>query len=332
MRFIPSSRRGFAVASAACIAAVGAGIAGAGTAHAATTPAPLHVTFSASNDGAGVQWDAQGNPVLQVGSTPSSTYAQVQVAPASMGDETAPATPPSFTTSDYNAGSPRWVLELANGNWIDGYPAQLDSGATGDFTGAQWSPNGHGVTSSHGPYETYQQALADVNDALGNVQVTSAYIVADGDQTSSTPDTLTDVQYGGATIQETASNAVTVTNRHSLRCLNEGAGVLSQYACNVAGNYKSLQWKVVTFADGTKALQSVATGGYAVDNGQGGQLSLSPTVFPGSLRLQNGGIFRFPDNLVMDVKAMSKANGAQVIGWTYNGQDNQRWDFANAPS
>jgi hypothetical protein len=145
-----------------------------GPASAATTP--LSVTLSASSDGASATWNAEGNPVLTLGADSSSTYAQVAVnLNASTGD-TAPSTPPSFSTDNYSAGSPRWVIELANGNWITGYPEQLGAGATADFTGNNWA------AENQGTYTTYQKALAAANDALGNVEVTSAYIVADGDQ------------------------------------------------------------------------------------------------------------------------------------------------------
>lgn len=127
------------------------------------------------------------------------------------------------------------------------------------------------------------------------------------------------------------SNKVVVKNRQSGRCLNEdpNSNLLSQYACNVAGIYKSLQWQVITYSDGTKYLQSVATGRYVKDGALGVQLSQSSTLNP--MVFQNGGIFRFPNNsLVMDNKGFGTSNFNPTIGWTYNGQNNQRWDFANA--
>jgi len=154
-------------------------------------PAPLQVTLSGSGGGTAV-FDAHGNPVLTPGSA-SGTSAQLAVNFRAVG-HLAPKAPPSFTADNYAAGSPRWVIELANGSFIDGYPLQLGSAAKADFTGAQWE------VGNSGTYVTYQQALTGANDPLGNVRVTDAFIVADADQAAGTHDTLTAVQYGGLTV------------------------------------------------------------------------------------------------------------------------------------
>jgi len=153
----------------------------------ASAAQPLPVTLSADGNGTAA-FDAAGDIALTLGST--GTYAQAAVAKTALG--TAPAVPPSFTTSAYGAGSPRWVIELANGQYLFGYPAQLGAGATADFTGPQWQPSGSAT------YETYAKALADAGDPLGNVQVTDAYIVMDADQPPST-DTISGMQYDGMT-------------------------------------------------------------------------------------------------------------------------------------
>ncbi|MCL2581561.1 MAG: hypothetical protein FWE35_03805 [Streptosporangiales bacterium] len=183
-----------AIAGAAVVAAAGSAALGLPAANAATSTTPLPVSFSASSDGASASYNASGDIILTPGTTNSSTFAQVSVNLKSLGDDMAPTTPPSFTTDNYSAGSPRWVIELANGNWIDGYPTQLNNGSANDaFTGNQWA------VGNSGTYESYQAALTGANDALGNVQVTDAYIVADGDQIAGTTDTLTNVQYNGDT-------------------------------------------------------------------------------------------------------------------------------------
>jgi hypothetical protein len=129
---------------------------------------------------------------LTVGTESASTYAQVTLNSV---PKAAPVSAPSFTTDNYAAGSPRWVINFSNGCYLFGYPAQVGGGATATFTGAQWEVNGT-CASSHGEYETYAQALNDVSPA-NSATVTSAYIVADGDQTAGTTDTITAIQYNG---------------------------------------------------------------------------------------------------------------------------------------
>lgn len=197
--------RGAAYGALAASAAAGGVVAiGGAAANAGTTP--LKVSLSADGNGSAA-FDSNGNPVLTLGST--GTYSQVQVDLSSVGDDTAPATPPSFKTDNYTAGSPRWVVELANGDYIDGYPLQLGGTAVDDFTGAQWQASGTGVSDSHGAYETYQQALTDAHDPLGNVKVDSAYVVEDADQAASTADTISDLQYDGQALSD--GSTVTVS-------------------------------------------------------------------------------------------------------------------------
>ena len=158
----------------------------AGTAGAASA-APVHTrpaTLSASGTGAHASWNGSDSVKLTVGSPTDTTFAQVALAhpPA-----VAPLTAPTFTTDNYAAGSPRWVLEFSSGCDLFGYPSQLS-------TTANWQVNGAtGCGHTADQYTTYALALA----AAGSTQVTGAYIVADGDQTPGTTDTITAIQYGG---------------------------------------------------------------------------------------------------------------------------------------
>src|SRR5215469_9388161 len=177
--------------------AAGAGLAlGGGAAAHAATPAPLSVTLGASSD-ASATWSAQGNPVLTPGPNTGTTYAQMKVSLASSAEPTAP---PTFTTNNYTAGSPRWYIQLADGYYLFGYPVQLGGTANATFTGDQWSAQGPGGQSTGGGYVTYAKALAFADPARAST-VSAAYIVADGDQAAGTHDVLTNVQYGGRTLQ-----------------------------------------------------------------------------------------------------------------------------------
>jgi hypothetical protein len=158
---------------------------------ASASTAPLPVTLSSSTgDGSSATCNANGDIVLSPGSDTSTTYAQADV----NGVGAVPSIPPSFTTTNYAAGSPRWVIEFSNGNFITGYPVQMGTFAgvtpTAAFTGNQW---GVGNGSS---YTTYADALAGA-DVTGSVTVSDAFIIADGDQASGTQDVITDAQYDG---------------------------------------------------------------------------------------------------------------------------------------
>jgi hypothetical protein len=187
-------RKLITAAAAAAVIPLGGGLALASATGAGAATTPLHVTLSANGNGTAV-FNGSGDPVLTLGST--GTNAQMAVSLPS--SPLAPATPPSFTTNNYAAGSPRWVIELANGNFIDGYPAQLGGTANDSFTGNQWA------VGNSGTYESYAAALAGANDPLGNVQVTNAFVVEDADQVAGTADTLTGVQYNGLTLPGTVS-------------------------------------------------------------------------------------------------------------------------------
>lgn len=197
-----------------------------GAANAAT---PLPVSFAHDGSTGTAGFDSNGNVALNLG---NGTYAQLTVDLNALGLATAPAKAPSFTTDKYAAGSPRWDVLLANGNYLFGFPVQLGGGATADFSGAQWNAIGGNGSSldSHGAYETYSQALTDAGDILGNVKVTDAFIVEDADQPANTVDTLTNVQYDGASpVAPTPPPAqVTLSHGQSIKVANTRENILFQ--------------------------------------------------------------------------------------------------------
>lgn len=194
--------RGGVIASAAAIAAATAGSLAPGAANADTTT-PLQVTLGAqaSSDTGGVlgngtsTFDKHGNVTLAVGDADGANSAAVEVQnPGAPGN----VTPPSFTTDSYSGGSPRWVIELSNGNYVFGYPKQVSGTANDAFTGAQWQGvSGTGAYDTQA-YVTYQKALQDEGDINGNVPVTNAFIVDDAP--SASPVTVSDIQYHGQTL------------------------------------------------------------------------------------------------------------------------------------
>ena len=176
----------------------------AGTASAATS---LSVTLSASGTGASAVWDAAGDPVLTVGTPSDTTYAKITI---NSPPTAVPVTAPTFTTNNYNAGSPHWVIQFADGDSLAGYPS---SAGLGD---ANWSvvPASSGACSglTHNPqHDTYVNAVAFVQNAGCGGNVTGAAIVADGNQVAGTSDTITDIVYDGETLVS-GPDTVTVTN------------------------------------------------------------------------------------------------------------------------
>ena len=175
------------VMAATVMGVAGAGALGAVPASAAI--AALPVVFSATGSGSSVHYSSAGNIVLTTGPQPAT--AEVSVNLPALGDSYAPLTPPSFTASSYFNGNPKWVIQLANGRLIFGYPAQVGGTANSSFTGAQWS--------TAGTLESYQQALSDAGDASGDVQVTFARVEDDGEPGKAVSDTVSKMQYDGLT-------------------------------------------------------------------------------------------------------------------------------------
>jgi hypothetical protein len=176
----------------AAVLAVGASLLSPGAAHAAVKPS-LPVTFAHDGSAGSAGFDAAGNIALNLG---NGTYAEMDVTLGSAVSDAEPAAPPSFVTSAYAAGSPRWVVELSDGYYLFGFPSQLGAGATDDFTGPQWSVQGPAATACGAGYVTYAKGLSCA-DPAGSGHVTHAFIVEDADQAANTADTLTGVQYDG---------------------------------------------------------------------------------------------------------------------------------------
>jgi hypothetical protein len=163
-----------ASALAAATAALTLGIASA-------DPAPT-VTFSSSNDGASAGWtQGKGSPIELTLGTSQGSFAVVRLHHVH-GTAVSGLSEPSFATNDYAAGSPRYFIELSDGNSLWGYPP--NSGLNGtDFA---WSVN-NGST-----YMSWVAAQA----AEANATVTDAYVIADADQAAGTTDEITGLTFG----------------------------------------------------------------------------------------------------------------------------------------
>jgi Putative Ig domain len=196
------------LAGSVALTVTGGMLALAGTAGAVTS---LSVTLTSSGTGASAVWDASGDPVLTPGSPSDSTYAEMTInSPPSA----APTTAPTFTTSSYGGGSPRWFIQFAGGDSLYGFPANANLGTS------NWEviPASSGACHSqtHTPqFDTYVNVLAFIDNAGCGGNVTGAGIIADGDQAAGTSDTITDILYDGETLVS-GPDVVTVTNPGSL--------------------------------------------------------------------------------------------------------------------
>lgn len=224
------------LAAAAAPVALGAALAAGGTAHAATAPAPtgyaasvgnIPVTVSANGASSAAVVNAGGSVSLTVGSPVASAYAQAALTlPAG---SVLPATAPTFVTDSAAAGSPRWVIVLANKDML--FNDQSGTSAdTANGSAADWEYNtGSGWSAATG----YAAAVGKVGGA-GQV-VARAYIVADGDQAAGTTDVISSVQYGGQlmTVKPVyaphpyvyGGHVVTVSNNTAVVGWSEGPGV-----------------------------------------------------------------------------------------------------------
>ena len=91
---------------------------------------------------------------------------------------------PSFTTDNYNAGSPRYFITLDDGHSLWGYPA--NSGLNG--SDMAWAiDNGN----TYLPWSQVQSS------AEAGATVTGAYVIADADQAAGTTDSITGLTFGG---------------------------------------------------------------------------------------------------------------------------------------
>jgi hypothetical protein len=250
-----------------------------------------------------------------------------------------PTSEPTFTTNYYNAGSPRWVIELNNGKSLVGYPAK--SGLNG--TAMAWGA-GNGA-----PYTNYQTAYT--NAGASSTTVKDAFIIADGDQTEATTDTLTSITYDGQTINQPASSGTAtgeIRNAFSGKCLDVrngyyfDGGLLQQWTCGASYNGiagADQQFKIVNFSDGTAELQAISWNQqvYCVTAASAGtQLTLhscdGPSAVGASQDMKKaGGYYTFPGTspaLVMTDWAAGTGNGNKVAAGTETpGATDQQWSM-----
>lgn len=191
-----------AAAAVAVPLALCATLAVGGAAHAAPVPVGyaaqvgnVPVTTSALGVGSSATVNPAGTLTLIPGTPASSTYAEADLSlPAG---SVLPLIAPTFVTSGYAAGSPRWVIKLANGGML----FNEQSGTAGDGANplaADWAYNtGSGWSAA----ATYLIAVSHVG-GFGQA-VSDAYLVADGDQPAGTADVLSLVQYGGQFLKVT---------------------------------------------------------------------------------------------------------------------------------
>jgi hypothetical protein len=154
---------------------------------ASVSPKATNLSFSASNDGASAGWaNGKGSAIdLTLGSKTASTYAEItlhQLTATKVSD----TSEPWFSTTNYNAGSPRWYVTLSNGDTLIGYPpdAGLNSVNPADFA---WAINNG---NTYLPWST-------VNVQEAKASVTGAYVIADGDQTPGTTNVITGLNFNG---------------------------------------------------------------------------------------------------------------------------------------
>jgi hypothetical protein len=151
---------------------------------------PLAVSALGGADGSSAGWACQpGGPIaLTVGSTaydPETnvgTFAQIAITDVG-GTAIDGLSAPTFTTDNYNAGSPRFVIDLSNGDSLWGYPPNAGLNAS-DFA---WAINNG---------NTYQP-WSDVQSAESGTTVVDAVVIADGDQDPGTTDKISDLTFNG---------------------------------------------------------------------------------------------------------------------------------------
>jgi hypothetical protein len=297
----------------------------------------LSVTLSASGTGASAVWNSAGNPVLTVGTPSSTTYARITVNNV---PSTAPASAPSFATNNYNAGSPRWVLQFADGDSLFGYPSNSRLGTSNWEVVAATSGSCSSLT--HTPqYDTYANVLAFIQNNGCGGNVTAAFIVADGNQTAGTSDTITDISYDGETLAAGA-DVVTVTSPGSQTSTvgtaistlqisassSKGDAIASYAASGLPGGLS------INTSTGAITGTPTTAGNYAVtvsatDNGgTNGAVSFAWLVNPGAPTTTTtySGTIRLPRlGLCLDDRFNSSTPGAVVQVWGCNGLSNQDW-------
>jgi hypothetical protein len=146
---------------------------------------PLEVS-ALSTDGSSAGWACQpGGPIgLTLGTDSANTFAAIVL--TAVGGTAIDGLPePTFTTNNYAAGSPRYNIDLSNGDSLIGYPAI--SGLNG--SDMAWAIN-NGNT-----YTTWSAVRSA--ESGKNTTVTDAYVVADGDQKAGVTDKISDLTFDG---------------------------------------------------------------------------------------------------------------------------------------
>lgn len=150
---------------------------------AGATPGNANLSFAASNDGASAGWSAgKGSAIdLTLGSDSATTYALIDLHHV-QGTAVSGLTEPEFSSTDYNAGSPRWYVTLSNGDTLWGYPPNSGLNGGTDFS---WAiDNGN----TYVPWSTVQTTE-------GSATVTGAWVIADGDQAPGTTEVITGLEF-----------------------------------------------------------------------------------------------------------------------------------------
>jgi hypothetical protein len=148
-----------------------------------------YLTFEATEDGASAGWSGNvpGSSIdLTVGSDAPNTFAQFTLhnfEGIAIGDLPAE---PTFTTDTFSGGSPRYEIDLDNGDYLFGYPSNAPFGRSWD------------VNCGHvGCVPMAQVPWGDVQTAEGSATITDVLIEADGGQSDGTTDVITDFNFDG---------------------------------------------------------------------------------------------------------------------------------------
>ena len=154
----------------------------AGTAGASASP---NLSFSSSTDGASAGWTSgRGSTIeLTLGTSPGS-YAIVDLHHED-GVAVANLAEPTFSTDNFNAGSPRYYITFSDRNSVWGYPPNAGLNGT-DFA---WEMSNSGATTTWDAVQATE----------GAATVTGAYVIADADQSALTVDHIDGLSFAGTT-------------------------------------------------------------------------------------------------------------------------------------